>query len=181
MNLVSFHTKTGTIKDSTGAGIIPIAKFQNKIYFLFGKEKFLENKNGWSDFGGKVETKESIIDAAIREGYEETSGFLGDLNTIQDLVYNKSLFTIDSDNYRSYVIQIKYNKELPTYFNNNFNFVSKNINKIVCKNGYYEKEKIRWFDIEDLKNNINLFRKFYQPFIKTIINNYQKILELVDN
>lgn len=180
MNKLIFHTNSGSIKTSMGSGILPIAKYQNRLYFLFGKEHFLTDNSRWSDFGGKIENQESIIDGAIREGYEETCGFLGSYDEMRDLIYNKYLFTIKSNNYTTYVYRMKYNKDLPKYFNNNFNFVCNNINNIVCKNGYYEKEEIRWFDINELKNNINLFRIFYQPFIQTIINNYQKIVKEVD-
>ena len=51
-----------------GAGILPVAKFKNKIYFLFASEL---SDNKWSDFGGKQEKNETIYNTAIREGYEE--------------------------------------------------------------------------------------------------------------
>ena len=33
-----------------GAGILPVAKIKNKLYFLFAVEV---SDNKWSDFGGK--------------------------------------------------------------------------------------------------------------------------------
>ena len=66
------------------AGVLPYAKqiVNNKtnLYFLFAREtldiKSKSNSKGfWSDFGGSKEKKETPIETAIREGYEETSGF----------------------------------------------------------------------------------------------------------
>ena len=61
-----------------GAGILPIAIKDNQLYLLFGKENKYNDTPGWADFGGGIESSENILDAAIREGWEESSGFLGD-------------------------------------------------------------------------------------------------------
>ena len=55
-----------------GAGILPVAKIKNKLYFLFAVEV---SDNKWSDFGGKSEKNETTYNTAIREGYEETFFF----------------------------------------------------------------------------------------------------------
>ena len=58
-----------------GVSILPIAKKNNKLYFLFGQEQNIEyGIRGYSDFGGGRED-ESIFDGAIREGCEEIKGF----------------------------------------------------------------------------------------------------------
>mgnify|MGYP005661278921 FL=1 len=58
--------------------ILPMAIHNNKLYFLFGKENPLEKSaKGWSDFGGRLENSETPFSAAIREGSEELTGFLG--------------------------------------------------------------------------------------------------------
>ena len=60
-----------------GAGILPVALHHDKIFFLFGKENKNADTPGWSDFGGGKEKGERPLTTAIREGYEELSGFLG--------------------------------------------------------------------------------------------------------
>ena len=57
-----------------GAGIIPVAIHNGKVYLLFGKEV---QDGKWSDFGGGREHNETPFKTAIREGCEELSGFLG--------------------------------------------------------------------------------------------------------
>lgn len=177
MSILTFHTNSGSVKTSMGSGILPVAKYQNKVYFLFGEECYLALDGGWSDFGGAVEDNESIFDGAIREGYEETLGFFGNQSELKDLINNNLISCIESDNYKSYMFQIDYCNKLPFYYNRNFNYVSKNIKNIIGQNGYYEKKKIKWIDFYELEESINLFRNFYKPFIKTIINNFSVINE----
>ena len=41
-----------------GGGILPIAVYQNKVYFLFGREN--NSKREWSDFGGSEREERNI-------------------------------------------------------------------------------------------------------------------------
>ena len=69
-----------------GGGILPVAFINNHPYFLFSREALIakEDPGKWSDFGGSKEGKESYRETAIREGWEESNGFLG-TKTIEDL------------------------------------------------------------------------------------------------
>ena len=58
-----------------GAGVLPIARHNNKLYLLFGREYNSKSKNKWSDFGGRAEKNEHVFTTAIREGTEETNGY----------------------------------------------------------------------------------------------------------
>ena len=69
-----------------GASILPISVHNGKIYFLFGKERDVDETPGWSDFGGGNESGESYLDTAIREGSEELTGFLGGVADIRKLL-----------------------------------------------------------------------------------------------
>ena len=60
-----------------GAGILPISIKDNQIYFLFGKENKYNDTPGWADFGGGIEKNENVFSSAIREGWEESTSFLG--------------------------------------------------------------------------------------------------------
>ena len=98
-----------------GAGIVPVAKHNGQLYFLFGKEVYGKK---WSDFGGSSNKSESLFDTALREGYEETDGFLGTKQELWTLVQKNLLGTIEQKNgYKSYLFQIPYDSKLPTYFN----------------------------------------------------------------
>jgi len=49
-----------------GADILPIAIYNNKLHFLFGKENQIEKKTpGFSDFGGRVERGETTYEGGI--------------------------------------------------------------------------------------------------------------------
>ena len=52
------------------AGIIPVYRMENQIYFLLGHER---SNNKWSGFVGGSEQNESVIQTALREFNEETS------------------------------------------------------------------------------------------------------------
>ena len=69
------------------ASILPICIHNGKLHFLFGKENPMEQSaKGWSDFGGRKEANESIFKAALREGSEELTGFLGDENKLKQTI-----------------------------------------------------------------------------------------------
>ena len=74
-------------KKRCGGGILPFAMHNNRIYFLFSRERKIFNKHRdrglYSDFGGSQEKNESPQQVAIREGNEESNGILGD---IRDLI-----------------------------------------------------------------------------------------------
>jgi len=42
-----------------------------------------DSAKGWSDFGGRVDRGETPMSAALREGGEELTGFLGDGQNIK--------------------------------------------------------------------------------------------------
>ena len=67
--------------------ILPVTIYKNQLYFLFGKENQLEDSaKGWSDFGGRLENNETPYQAALREGAEELTGFLGDSKELNKLI-----------------------------------------------------------------------------------------------
>ena len=76
-----------------GAGILPITFYKGKIYFLFGREALgiWKNSGLWSDFGGAKDGKETYKETAIREGWEESDGVLGNKSIIGDLIENNYL------------------------------------------------------------------------------------------
>lgn len=147
-----------------GSGILFYAKHNGEIYFLMGKEC----KNGkWSDFGGRRIGKEENLMTAVREGYEELSGFLGSMIDLRKYINNTNVELV-TDTYNTYLIRIDYDKNLPYYYNNNYRFIQDKLPHIVDKdNGLFEKAQIKWMTLNFIKKNHNIFRKHY---VKILIN-----------
>lgn len=163
-----------------GAGILPIAFFKGRIYFLFGREyiqaiepdgSLFKDSGKWSDFGGAKDNKETYKETAIREGYEETGGFIGSKKKIEELI-NKSIHSVTKGGYKSYIVILKYDKDLPKKFRKKFLSIKNNNPDLICKNGLYEKDMIKWFSYQDIKNSPkNMFRSwYYNHIIKNLLD-----------
>ena len=153
-----------------GGGILPIAIYKGKIYFLFSREYINGKPDGglWSDFGGSKDKGETYFQTALREGYEESDKIIGSKNTIKNLMEN-SLQEITINGYRTYIILINYDKDLPKKFRNKFLYVKQNKPHLICKKGLYEKDMIKWYSYNDIKKNFDKFRPFYKKIVKTIL------------
>jgi hypothetical protein len=79
-----------------GGGILPMALYKGKRYFLFSRETLdgEDDPGKWSDFGGSKKKHETPFATAIREGWEESSGFLGNKTSIRNLVKNHKVVHI---------------------------------------------------------------------------------------
>ena len=166
-----------------GAGILPIAFYKGKIYFLLAREYIyavdvtdgtpFKDAGKWSDFGGAKDNNETYIETAIREGYEETDGFIGSKNDIKNMI-NKSIYNVTKGGYKSYIVVIKYDNNLPKKFRDKFLSIKNNQPHLIQKNGLYEKDMIKWFSYEDLKNSPKkMFRSwYYNHIIKNLLKNF---------
>ena len=155
-----------------GGGILPVAYHKDDIYFLFARESFINkrHKGLWSDFGGSKENYESQYETAIREGAEESSGILGDECDIRILIKNHCIGKIRDRGYSIYLVRVEYNKQIPKIFSDHFKKVLKEYPKLVhAHNGLFEKDKLKWVKLQDLTENINIFRPWYKKFIYKII------------
>ena len=161
-----------------GAGILPMAINDGKVYFLFSRERNLgefKESGLWSDFGGKDEKNESPIETAIREGYEESSGLLGTIKDIIFLVKKKCVKQILIPNYATYVVLIDYDPELPKRFREDFKLIHSEFPDFVKKeNGFYEKDKLKWIEKKDLKKNLKIMRPWYKEVVNHLINDYSE-------
>tara|TARA_A200000113_G_C8821327_1_gene340554 strand:- start:563 stop:1123 length:561 start_codon:yes stop_codon:yes gene_type:complete len=161
-----------------GVSILPVAIHKNKLYFLFGKEKVLENGiRGFSDFGGGKED-ESIFEGAIREGCEELTGFLGTKKTLKERIKKAGgTYQINfDDKYYSHIFLMDYDENLPLYYNNNHDFLwEKMNNKHLSQTKFFEKMKIEWFTTKDMKKRRNEFRPFFREFVDRILKEIPKI------
>lgn len=162
-----------------GAGILPVTMYNDKIYYLLGKEV---SDGKWSDFGGGKNKNETIVETAIRESYEELSGFLGSLRDMEKLIKDDLICKIKYQKYTTFVVFIEYNKNLPFYFNNHFKMIHKHFPHIIDTNGMFEKSEIRWFSIQDIISNKNYkIRDFYLNIIDELNDTHNKIERKIQN
>ena len=150
-----------------GGGILPIAIHNQKLYFLFGRE--VQDKM-WGDFGGGREGKETRFQTAIREGCEELDGFLGCESALKKLVTDNLVSQVDTEKLRTYLFEIKYDENLPFYFNNHHKFITKHLHNKVNKKGLFEKSQIKWFSITELKRSRSSFRPFYRKVLDNLLS-----------
>jgi len=155
-----------------GAGILPTAIHNNKLYFLFGKENKFADTPGWAEFGGGSEGKETPLKTAIREGTEEITGFLGSESDLEIKMKKTGTFNIDWNTYRTHILPMEYDELLPFYYNNNQRFLQKRLDpKIIEKSKIFEKAEIRWFSIDEIKKHKVPFRSYYYNIADLIIKN----------
>ena len=157
-----------------GGGILPYTIHEGEIYFLLSRESidYKWKESGlWSDFGGKKEKTETYKDAAIREGYEESNGILGDEKYIENLIDNHCIFHLTKNKHRVYVVYIKYDKHIPRKYRRKY-LKARNYNPEEFKQNrhFYEKDMLRWMSIKDIYSNMNMFRYYYKYVIKNIIS-----------
>ena len=170
-----------------GASILPVAIHKGKIYFLFGKERTIDENPGWSDFGGGTDNGETFIQTAIREGSEELTGFLGDPSDIKRMLNKYGTYNIDYNSqshttYRCHIFPMEYDTYLPHYYNNNQKFLQKNLDPTVIKDTkIFEKTQIKWFSFDEIKHLKSKFRSFYQNIVQSILDDRSQIETFVRN
>ena len=166
----------------TGASILPVTVHNGKLLFLFGKENPKENSaKGFSDFGGGVESGESVYGTAMREGGEELTGFLGDSKDIRSLIKrNGGHFEISHNDYHVHMFYIPWDPNLVTYFNLNHRFIWDRMDRnLLNKTKLFEKIEIQWFRVQNLKKRIREFRLFYQDIILEILKQEKEIFKFI--
>jgi hypothetical protein len=148
-----------------GSGVILVALHKSKVYYLFGKEGSMERdkKCHWGDFGGGRKPGEDLLDTTTREGAEELNGFFGSKADFEKYILKNK------------IDEIAYDKRY-TYLSNNYKFICEYLKGHVQHptNGLFEKSEIRWFTVEDLKRERNIFRDYFRNIIDIIIYNHPK-------
>jgi 8-oxo-dGTP pyrophosphatase MutT (NUDIX family) len=163
--------------------ILPVTIHNGKLFFLFGKENPLEDSSkGWSDFGGGVDKRETPFTAALREGSEELTGFLGDKTQIKKLIQKGGgIYKVTHNDYHVHIFFIEYDENLPKYYNQNHMFLWKRMNKHLLNDSkLFEKIEINWFSIEDIKHKKSEFRNFYQEIIDLFLADIKNIRNFIE-
>ena len=175
----------------TAAGFLPVCYYQGRLLFLFGLESPAETSaKGWSDFAGGLDKNESdrnerdIYHAALREMSEETSGFLGGVKEINELVkknggFYKYVFYFPDQikskkkipkSYHIHFFRLDYDEKLIEYYNNSHKFLYQTLNHdLLASTKVFEKIKIGWFSIDEMKRKRSTFRPFYREIVDEII------------
>ena len=160
-----------------GGGILPIAKKDNCYYVLLSRESVdidWKDAGKWSDFGGSKENNETEYETAIREGAEETCGLYGNKLNIKNMIDNYTEYIVHLNKYSTYLVRVKYNPMLPYRFNKIYRNALKNTPKLVYEqNGLYEKDKIRWVNVNDLKSFSKHARFWFKPVMIEIYNKFK--------
>ena len=117
---------------------------------FFGKENQYADTPGWSDIGGGTDNNESFLETASREGMEELTGFLGMEKDIRSLLTKNGSYKVEFGEphrrYRVHIFPMKYDPNLPVYYNNNHRFLEKKLSKNLIKNSkIFEKRKSSGF------------------------------------
>ena len=163
------------------ASLLPVAIHNGDLYFLMGKENELESSaKGFSDFGGRVEAGESLYAAALREGSEELTGFLGNPAELKSLIRrNGGTFplAVDRIKYNVFAFRLDYSADLPVFYNRNHAFLWKHMGPdILGPTKLFEKIEIQWFSLADLKKKRALFRPFYREVVDLLIDQAPALL-----
>jgi 8-oxo-dGTP pyrophosphatase MutT (NUDIX family) len=168
-----------------GGSILPVTIHNNQIYFLFGKERDIDENPGWSDFGGGTDKGETFFQTAIREGSEELTGFLGNTSDIKRLLKKYGTYNIDFKSqghttYRCHIFPINYDDKLPFYYNNNQQFLQEKLDPEIIRNTkIFEKTQIKWFSFDEIQKHHNEFRSFYQNIVVKILQHKSGIESFV--
>ena len=163
-----------------GSGVILVALNKGKVYYLFGKEGSMEKdkKCHWGDFGGSRKSGEDLLDTTTREGAEELNGFFGSKVDFEKYILKNKIDEVAYDKRYTYLVKADYDERLPYYFNNNYKFICEYLKGHVDhpSNGLFEKSEVRWFTVEDLKRERNIFRDYFRNIIDIIIYNNPRTL-----
>lgn len=158
--------------------VLPVTIHNGELYFLFGKENPMESTaKGWSDFGGKAEGGETPYHAALREGGEELTGFLGDGKQLQaHIKKHGGHYKLQHNTYHVHMFYLPYDENLPKYYNRNHQFLWKRMNQtLLNESRLFEKIEIQWFSISDMKKHRAKFRPFYKEIVDKLLQSMEHI------
>ena len=164
-----------TNKNWIGAGVIPVAVHNNKLYILLGRESKGNAKGKYDAFGGGPETYDKTPrDTAVRECYEESMGIFGTPTYIQKNI-KQLIPEVETD----FMLKLEYNPtELPKLFSNIYNYMKSGV--IKSKKGYFEKDTIRWFPVNKTQRTTN-FRKYFKQMYKYLVQNHDELVKRINN
>lgn len=164
------------------SGFLPVAIKNNKLFFLFGKEAYTDDMPGYSDFAGGVESNETdLYKAGLREFAEETTGFFGNATQLDKMIKkNGGVYKLKCDTYHIHLFRIDYDDKVCEYYNNNHNFIYEKLDhKYLKSTKIFEKIRIDWMTVEEMKSRHGEFREFYQEILDGIVGDMSNIRRFI--
>ena len=163
------------------SSFLPVAIHRGELKFLFGKEVDRDSMPGFSDFGGRVEPHESILDAGIREFAEEITGFLGNETQLRKQIQKTGCleYVYEKHKYHIHILPIAYDESLVKYFNASHQFIhSKVPTEELKKYALFEKTELKWFSVKELENT-DQFREFYREIVQFLLDRRGEIRDFL--
>ena len=155
-------------KSVKACGILPVAFKRGEIFFLAGRES---DTRKYCGFGGMIDKYENYIQCALREGYEETLGIIGDKIKLFELLVENSITSIYVNNcYLEYIIQIDFDEEIPEKFQNKLQHAKKNRMLLSLGSCFFEKLDLKWFPLKNYKQYIDQFRECFVPVLEELVS-----------
>jgi ADP-ribose pyrophosphatase YjhB (NUDIX family) len=139
-------------------GIIPYYRKDGSYHVLLGREV---SDGTWSPFGGSINHGETLVDGIVREAYEETMGFLGDIPHLRQTISRAKVGLVYRDqqpggqpDHWSFQILVGVSPELvktvPRNFNQTYQYIKGCNASVVNHNGCCEKSEVRWFPLSQV-------------------------------
>jgi hypothetical protein len=155
-------------------GVIPYARdSNNQIWYLLGRENaesdYSETKK-WSGFGGKsyLSKNTDIFSEAAREAYEETMGLFGTRKELKKRIsgFSTQEFYFNEPEHRAfiYLFEIPFSISIIKQWNSVWNYFRSCAKPIHGKiaipscESNLEKDKIAWFNNDQIESNADLFQ-----------------------
>lgn len=151
------------------AGILPMAQdARGEWRFLLGREA----ADGlWAPFGGLRERGESLLQTALREGYEETMGLLGSREELARLPRLVVPFAAGrlagpaAAQTMTVLLLVPWSEQLPLYFERFYRYAAaaQAARRPHGRDGFWEKDQVRWFSLEQVRRlaNTRQLRPFF--------------------
>ena len=151
------------------AGVLICKREGDQLYFLLGRDSKYKT---WSDFGGKNESVDKMYPekTAAREFYEESCGTIYSKYKIRQMLKHKKPYLCSSYLNNPYYMYLIYDGNATVeHFEKIRNLLLKRPD-VSFK--FLEKDKVKWFDYDYIKNNPDDFRCV---FYKSLQNNIDTI------
>jgi hypothetical protein len=164
-------------------GVVPYTIHNKNVYFLVGKniiDPTWKSSGLYTDFGGEVEKEETLLEAAAREAYEESMGFLGSIDSLLEKLSKTKSY--EHGGCILYPLYIKYKPEImswPMMYDNVMGYISKSLDttflgthtSTTSPEGYYEKIALKWIDYKTIMIERSKFIKQYTTFVDRLVKN----------
>lgn len=146
------------VKRITSAGVLPFSVYKRRVFFLLGKEGYehrYHESDRWSDFAGKLDPGETIVEGACREFYQETAGCLMELEEAKQRLQGGDFLlacdlhpeNVHSSSVRTYLLLVPY-RDYPGIFRRTKRFIQYVGGDVTC----IEKDTLRWFSYAELRD-----------------------------